>query len=76
MATTQKASAIICDAGPNTITGPVDIIRVICSGAVTIAKGATTIVTLASGNHDVELRSASDLIVTGACTLLLRTSKH
>lgn len=70
------ASTIKCDAGPNTLPGPTDITGLQCTGAVTISKSGTTIMTFAAGTFNFELRSAGPLVVTGACTLLLRLSRH
>lgn len=76
MAVKRLASTIVCDAGPNTIPGPVDLAGIQCAGAVTIAKGSDTILTFAAGTYKFDFRTAGPLIVTGACTLLLRTSRH
>lgn len=71
MAITHVASTIVCDAGPNTIPGPIQVCEIVCAGAVTVAKGGNTFLTLSAGVHPVEFRSASAIVVTGACTLLL-----
>lgn len=71
MAITRLASTIVCDAGPNTVPGPIEVTTVVCAGAVTIALGGTTFLTLPSGVNFTEFRSTKDITVTGACTLLL-----
>lgn len=76
MAFSHEANTIVCDAGPNTIPGPIDIVGIHCGGSVTIAKDGNTLLTLAAGTHDFELRSGNSLVITGACTLFLRLSTH
>jgi hypothetical protein len=71
MAITRLATTIVCDAGPNTVPGPIEIQTIVCAGAVTVALGGTTFLTLPSGVNYVEFRSTKDITVTGACTLLL-----
>ena len=71
MAYTHVATTIVCDAGPNTVAGPIQVCEIVCPGAVTVSKSGNTFLTLAAGVHSVEFRSASAIVVTGACTLLL-----
>lgn len=75
MATPARyGSAIVCDAGPNTINGPIDIVGLQCAGSVTIKNGSNTVLTFAAGTYAFDFRSAAPIVVTGACTLLLRVS--
>lgn len=69
---TKLGSAIVCDAGPNTLLGPIDIVGLQCAGAVTIKKGSDTILTFGAGTFQFSFRSSSSIIVTGACTILTR----
>lgn len=75
MARHHRANIIVCT-GAETVPGPIDIIGVVCEAEVIITKGANTVCKLPAGNNSIEIRSASGLGVSAACTLILRVSRH
>ena len=74
MAFNYRASTIVCDAGPNTIPGPIWIKGIVIStGSVSIANASGTIEILQAGVYDnLSMRSTKSLIITGACTIHLK----
>jgi hypothetical protein len=75
MAITYSASTIVVSGtGDQTVKGPVEIIGIIVptAGTAVLKKGANTIFTLSAGQYQLKVRSAADLTINGACTLLLK----
>lgn len=77
MAFTYNSSTVVCDAGPNTVPGPIVIQSILVPTSTTLtikdANNAVLIATFAAGYYpNVKLADrGAGLTFTGACTLFL-----
>jgi hypothetical protein len=65
---------VVSGTGDQTLKGPLTIvgITVPTAGTAILKKGSTTLVTLSAGHYNINVRSITDLIINGACTLYLK----